>query len=98
MNRQQRRIASKQKVSEINSIRKEALQNAQKQLNDKRVEAMMFCFALALNKELGFDSPEQIMPILAKTDEYMAYWLSGDETLESLRVKTRDATGVDVKC
>lgn len=98
MNRQQRRANERNQSSQIKSVKKAAIESARKQLNDKRVEAMMFCFALALNKELKFDQPEQVLPILERTDEYMAEWISGKETVESLRTKVRDATGVDVKC
>lgn len=59
-------------------------------------EALMTCFALALNRE-GFDS-DDISESLQYINSLMDQILSGEKTMEDYRKELEDETGIVIKC
>lgn len=97
MNRSQRRMKARKNKNAENDIKKSILRQAEKQLNDGRVEAMMMCFALAMHRELGFGK-ERCLRMLGAVDMLMDPWIRCECDLETLRQWVIDEVGIDVKC
>lgn len=97
MNRNQRILMERKNALIASEIRREILQQAEQQLNDGRVEAMMLCFALAMHRELGFEK-EQCMKMLQAVDILMTPWIKNECDLETMSQWVLDEVGIEVKC
>lgn len=97
MNRQERRRLNRNKKHIAFDIEKKVLRQAEQQLNDGRVEAMMMCFALALHRELGFGKG-RCTKMLNAVDGLMNPWIKAECDLETLRNWVIDEVGIDIKC
>lgn len=97
MNRNQRILMERKNALIASEIRREILQQAEQQLNDGRVEAMMLCFALAMHRELGFEK-EQCMKMLQAVDILMTPWIKNECDLEIMSQWVLDEVGIEVKC
>lgn len=97
MNRSERRRLERQKKRVQQDLQRQILRQAEKQLNDGRVEAMMVCMALGLRREFGFGK-ERVLRALKAVDDLMDPWIRGDVSLDDMRKQVIDEVGIDIKC
>ena len=97
MNRAERRRQAREQERLRQDIQRQILHNAQQQLNDGRVEAMMVCMALGLYREFGF-SRADCMSALRAVDALMDPWIRGECDLDDLRRQVREKVGIEIKC
>lgn|GEM_PF-3054150 len=97
MNRAERRRQAREQERLRQDIQRQILHNAQQQLNDGRVEAMMVCMALGLYREFGF-SRADCMRALRAVDALMDPWIRGECDLDDLRRQVREKVGIEIKC
>ena len=97
MNRAERRRQARQKKQISDEIKKAVLRQAEQQLNDGRVEAILVCMTLVLHQEFGFGR-ERCLRALRAVDQMVRPWIEGEENLDEIRQKVIDQVGIDIKC
>lgn len=97
MNRAERCRQARQKKQISDEIKKAVLRQAEKQLNDGRVEAILVCMTLVLHQEFGFGR-ERCLRALRAVDQMVRPWIEGEENLDEIRQKVIDQVGIDIKC
>ena len=91
MNRAERRRREKEQA--VRGVKRILTQDIVQQVENQRVEAMLMCFALALHEECGFGKT-RCLRVLERVDSYMDPWVSSTQSLEALRQKVKDETGI----
>lgn len=97
MNRAERCRQARQKKQISDEIKKAVLRQAEQQLNDGRVEAILVCMTLVLHQEFGFGR-ERCLRALRAVDQMVRPWIEGEENLDEIRQKVIDQVGIDIKC
>ena len=97
MNRAERCRQARQKKQISDEIKQAVLRQAEKQLNDGRVEAILVCMTLVLHQEFGFGR-ERCLRALRAVDQMVRPWIEGEENLDEIRQKVIDQVGIDIKC
>lgn len=97
MNRAERCRQARQKKQISDEIKKAVLRQAEQQLNDGRVEAILVCMTLVLHQEFGFGQ-ERCLRALRAVDQMVRPWIEGEENLDEIRQKVIDQVGIDIKC
>ena len=97
MNRAERRRQARQKKQISDEIKKAVLRQAEQQLNDGRVEAILVCMTLVLHQEFGFGR-ERYLRALRAVDQMVRPWIEGEENLDEIRQKVIDQVGIDIRC
>ena len=97
MNRAERCRQARQKKQISDEIKKAVLRQAEQQLNDGRVEAILVCMTLVLHQEFGFGR-ERCLRALRAVDQMLRPWIEGEENLDEIRQKVIDQVGIDIKC
>lgn len=97
MNRAERCRQARQKKQISDEIKKAVLRQAEQQLNDGRVEAILVCMTLVLHREFGFGR-ERCLRALRAVDQMVRPWIEGEENLDEIRQKVIDQVGIDIKC
>ena len=97
MNRAERCRQARQKKQISDEIKKAVLRQAEQQLNDGRVEAILVCMTLVLHQEFGFGR-ERCLRALQAVDQMVRPWIEGEENLDEIRQKVIDQVGIDIKC
>ena len=90
-----RQARQKKQISE--EIKQAVLRQAEQQLNDGRVEAILVCMTLVLHQEFGFGR-ERCLRALRAVDQMVRPWIEGEENLDGIRQKVIDQVGIDIKC
>ena len=97
MNRAERCRQARQKKQISDEIKRAVLRQAEQQLNDGRVEAILVCMTLVLHQEFGFGR-ERCLRALRAVDQMVRPWIEGEENLDEIRQKVIDQVGIDIKC
>ena len=97
MNRAERCRQARQKKQISDEIKQAVLRQAEQQLNDGRVEAILVCMTLVLHQEFGFGR-ERYLRALRAVDQMVRPWIEGEENLDEIRQKVIDQVGIDIKC
>lgn len=97
MNRAERCRQARQKKQISDEIKKAVLRQAEQQLNDGRVEAILVGMTLVLHQEFGFGR-ERCLRALRAVDQMVRPWIEGEENLDEIRQKVIDQVGIDIKC
>lgn len=97
MNKAERCRQARQKKQISDEIKKAVLRQAEQQLNDGRVEAILVCMTLVLHQEFGFGR-ERCLRALRAVDQMVRPWIEGEENLDEIRQKVIDQVGIDIKC
>lgn len=97
MNRAERCRQARQKKQISDEIKQAVLRQAEQQLNDGRVEAILVCMTLVLHQEFGFGR-ERCLRALRAVDQMVRPWIEGEENLDEIRQKVIDQVGIDIKC
>ena len=97
MNRAERCRQARQKKQISDEIKQAVLRQAEQQLNDGRVEAILVCMTLLLHQEFGFGR-ERCLRALRAVDQMVRPWIEGEENLDEIRQKVIDQVGIDIKC
>lgn len=97
MNRAERRRQARQKKQISEEIKQSVLRQAEQQLNDGRVEAILACMTLVLHQEFGFGR-ERCLRALRAVDQMVRPWIEGEENLDEIRQKVIDQVGIDIRC
>ena len=97
MNRAERCRQARQKKQISDEIKKAVLRQAEQQLNDGRVEAILVCMTLVLHQEFGFGR-ERCLRALRAVDQMVRPWIEGEENLDEIRQKVIDQVGIDIRC
>ena len=97
MNRAERCRQARQKKQISDEIKHAVLRQAEQQLNDGRVEAILVCMTLVLHQEFGFGR-ERCLRALRAVDQMVRPWIEGEENLDEIRQKVIDQVGIDIKC
>ena len=97
MNRAERCRQARQKKRISDEIKQAVLRQAEQQLNDGRVEAILVCMTLVLHQEFGFGR-ERCLRALRAVDQMVRPWIEGEENLDEIRQKVIDQVGIDIKC
>ena len=97
MNRAERCRQARQKKQISDEIKKAVLRQAEQQLNDGRVEAILVCMTLVLHQEFGFGR-ERCLRAQRAVDQMVRPWIEGEENLDEIRQKVIDQVGIDIKC
>ena len=97
MNRAERCRQARQKKQISDEIKQAVLRQAEQQLNDGRVEAILVCMTLVLHQEFGFGR-ERCPRALRAVDQMVRPWVEGEENLDEIRQKVIDQVGIDIKC
>ena len=97
MNRAERCRQARQKKQISDEIKQAVLRQAEQQLNDGRVEAILVCMTLVLHQEFGFGR-ERCLRALRAVDQMVRPWIEGEENLDEIRQKVIDQVGIDIRC
>lgn len=97
MNRAERCRQARQKKQISDEIKQAVLRQAEQQLNDGRVEAILVCMTLVPHQEFGFGR-ERCLRALRAVDQMVRPWIEGEENLDEIRQKVIDQVGIDIKC
>ena len=97
MNRAERCRQARQKKQISDEIKQAVLRQAEQQLNDGRVEAILVCMTLVLHQEFGFGR-ERCLRALRAVDQMVRPWIEGEENLDEIRQKVIDQVGIDIEC
>lgn len=97
MNRAERCRQAWQKKQISDEIKQAVLRQAEQQLNDGRVEAILVCMTLVLHQEFEFGR-ERCLRALRAVDQMVRPWIEGEENLDEIRQKVIDQVGIDIKC
>lgn len=97
MNRAERCRQARQKKQISDEIKQAVLRQAEQQLNDGRVEAILVCMTLVLHQEFGFGR-ERCLRALRAVDQMVRPWIEGEENLDEIRQKVIEQVGIDIKC
>lgn len=97
MSKSEYRHQNWQKKQLNDEIKQAVLRQAEKQLNDGRVEAILVCVTLVLHQEFGFGR-ERCLRALRAVDQMVRPWIDGEDNLDEIRQKVIDQVGIDIKC